>query len=244
MLRIERQPAYVLHERPYRETSLLLEVLTRDHGRVGLVARGVRSAKPRWSRGTIKPLQALELSWAGRGELGNLVGADPIGVPVPLAGDALLCALYVNELLSRLLARHDPHPAVFARYPSLLYELAGAGAASAQAWALRRFERDLLAELGYALPLEADEAGEVLEPQAQYSLDPERGALRWAGRGPAPALVSGAALVALAGDAAPSPELLRELKRALRALLRHHLGGRELGAWSLRPPATGGALSD
>jgi DNA repair protein RecO (recombination protein O) len=237
--RIERQPAYVLHERPYRETSVLLEALTRDHGRVGLVARGVRSAKPRFSRGTLKPLQALELAWMGRGELGNLASADPVGVPVPLVGDGLLCALYLNELLARLLARNDPHPEVFARYSAVLYELAAAADAAAQAWALRRFERDLLAELGYALPLEADEAGRVLEPGAQYALDPERGALRWSGRGPAPLLVSGASLQALAGDVAPPVELLREIKRALRAVLRHHLGGRDLAAWSLRPPASG-----
>lgn len=239
MQRIDRQPAWVLHERPYRETSVLLEVLTRDHGRVGLVARGVRSAKPRFARGTVKPLQALELSWLGRGELGNLAGADPVGVPVPLAGDGLLCALYLNELLARLLARNDPHPDVFARYASVLYELAAAGDALGQAWALRRFERDLLAGLGYALPLDEDEQGQVLEPAAQYAIDPERGALRWSGRGPEPLLVSGAALRALADDTAPAADVLRELKRTLRAVLRHHLGGRDLAAWSMRPPASG-----
>jgi DNA repair protein RecO (recombination protein O) len=243
MQRIERQPAWVLHERPYRETSLLLEVLTRDHGRVGLVARGVRSARPRFARGTVKPLQALELSWMGRGELGNLAGADPVGVPVPLAGEGLFCALYLNELLARLLARNDPHPEVFARYAGVLYELAAAGDPFAQAWALRRFERDLLAGLGYALPLDEDDAGRVLEPAALYAIDPERGALRWSGHGPAPLLVSGAALHALAGEETPGLDVLRELKRTLRAVLRHHLGGRDLAAWSLRPPA-GPTLSD
>lgn len=244
MQRVDRQPAYILHERPFRETSMLLEVLTRDHGRVGLVARGVRSARPRFARGTLKPLQALELSWAGRGELGSVAGADPVGVPVPLVGEGLLCALYLNELLARVLARNDPQPEVFARYAGVLFELAGAADQAAQAWALRRFERDLLAALGYALPLDADEDGRVLEAAARYAIDPERGARRWMGSGPpASMLVSGAALRALADDRMPPVDALRELKRALRAALRHHLGGRELAAWSLQPPPAG-ALSD
>jgi DNA repair protein RecO (recombination protein O) len=233
--RIERQPAFVLHERPYRETSVLLEVLTRDHGRVGLVARGVRAAKPRFPRGTLKPLQALELSWQGRGELGTLVAADPVGTPVPLAGEGAFCALYVNELLTRLLARNDPHPAAFARYSGVLFDLAGAADVAAQAWILRRFERDLLAELGYALRLAVDVDGEPLDPSASYSIDPELGPIAWARRRIPPA-VGGAALIAMAGDAAPAPALLREVRDAMRGILRHHLGGRELAAWSLRMP--------
>jgi DNA repair protein RecO (recombination protein O) len=233
--RIERQPAYVLHERPYRETSVLLELLTRDHGRIGLVARGVRAAKPRFPRGTLKPLQALEVSWQGRGELGNLTGADPVGTPVPLVGDASFCALYLNELLTRMLARHDPHPGVFARYAGVLFELAGA-AREAHAWILRRFERDLLDEIGYGLALDAAADGHPLDPDARYSLDPERGAVAWAQR-PVPPQIGGAALRALAAGSAPDAAALRELRVAMRALLRHHLGGRELTAWSLRLPA-------
>jgi DNA repair protein RecO (recombination protein O) len=233
--RIERQPAFVLHERPYRETSVLLEVLTRDHGRVGLVARGVRAAKPRFPRGTLKPLQALELSWQGRGELGTLFAADPVGTPVPLAGEGAFCALYVNELLARLLARNDPHPAAFARYSGVLFDLAGAADVAAQAWVLRRFERDLLAELGYGLALALDADGLPLDPAGRYSIDPEVGPVAWPRRPIAPA-VSGMALLAMAADEAPAPTLLREIRDAMRGVLRHHLGGRELAAWSLRMP--------
>jgi DNA repair protein RecO (recombination protein O) len=232
--RIDRQPAYVLHERPYRETSVLLELLTRDHGRIGLVARGVRAAKPRFPRGTLKPLQALEVSWQGRGELGNLTGADPVGPPVPLVGEATFCALYLNELLTRLLARHDPHPGVFARYAGVLFELAGA-AREAQSWVLRRFERDLLDEIGYGLALDGTADGGPLDPAARYSIDPERGAVEWSRR-PVPPAVGGAALLALGAGSTPDLAGLRELRHAMRALLRHHLGGRELTAWSLRLP--------
>jgi DNA repair protein RecO (recombination protein O) len=240
--RIERQPAFVLHERAYRETSVLLEVLSRDHGRVGLVARGMRSAKPRWPRGTVKPLQALELSWQGRGELANLTGADAVGTPLPLVGEAALCALYLNELLTRILARGDPHPEVFARYSGVLFELAAADAAHC-GWILRRFERDLLEALGYALQLQVDADGMAIDAATQYSIDPERGPLRWQTRPLAPA-IEGAALLALAGDERPDVAQLRSLRRMMRALLRHHLGGRELAAWSMRAPAAISARPD
>jgi len=233
-MRIEHQPAYILHERPYRETSVLLEVLTRDHGRVGLVARGVRSAKPRMARGTLAPLVALELDWQGRGELGSLVRAEASGPSLPLAGEALMCALYVNELLARLLQRQDPHPEVFERYADLLRELATPG--TPLAWLLRRFERDLLALLGYALELaqEAD-TGTPLQADAPYSYDPERGPLPWALRPVAPR-VAGAALLALAGDVPPDAATAREQRRLMRSVLLHHLGGRELAAWRVLAP--------
>jgi DNA repair protein RecO (recombination protein O) len=156
---------------------------------------------------------------------------------VPLVGEAALCALYLNELLMRLLARHDPHPGVFQRYSQVLFELAGAGT-DGHAWVLRRFERDLLAELGYALVWETDVDGADVDASRRYVIDPERG--------PAPCdpmrssgAVSGAALLALTREQSPSGELLRELRRMLRVVLRHHLGGRDLAAWSIRPPRLG-----
>ena len=237
MLRVDGQPAYVLHDRPYRETSLLLEVLTRDHGRVGLVARGVRSARPRIPRSLLKPLVALELGWTGQGELGTLVAAEATATPVRLQGRALWSALYLNELMVRLLARHDPHPGIHQRYGECLAELA---AGDGLAWTLRRFERDVLGELGYGMQLEFEPGhARELEPGATYSYDPERGPLAWSARPLAPA-VHGAALLALAGDACPDAAGLAELRRLMRAVLRHHLGGRDLNAWRMRAPSTEG----
>lgn len=226
---VEQQPAYVLHERPYRETSLLIETLTRDHGRVGLVARGVRKEKPRYARGTLAPMQPVLLSWAGRGELVTLTGADAAGLGVTLAGEALVSALYLNELLVRLLARNDPHPELFDRYATCLAELAGG---SPIAWTLRRFERDLLAELGYALLLELDAHGRAVAPAQDYSYDPERGPIPWAER-PMPPGVKGSALLALTGDDAPVETEARALRVLMRHVLRHYLGGRDLNAWRL-----------
>ena len=228
MLRAEDQPAFVLHQRPYRETSVLLEVLTRDHGRVGLLARGLRTERPRYPRGLLSPFVALRLSFAGRGELMTLSGAEPAGTPLALSGQALLGGLYVNELLVRLLQRHDPHPDLLVRYAQLLEELAGGAELD---WSLRRFERDLLGSLGFA-PLLTEVAGHAGPVHAEqgYSYDPERGPVPY-GERPVPPRVSGKALLALAEDAVPELELRRELRSLMRAVLRHHLGGRELNAW-------------
>ena len=95
-MRVRQQPAYVLHARPWRETSLLLEWLTREHGRIGLVAGGVRGARPRGGgRAVLEPFHLLALDFLLRGELGTLTAVEA-GVPLPLAGDALLAGLYLN----------------------------------------------------------------------------------------------------------------------------------------------------
>jgi len=229
-VRIENQPAWVLHERPYRETSLLVEAFTRDYGRVGLVARSVRSARPRIARANLEPMVPLVLSWSGRGELATLSAAEPVGPALRPRGEALLGALYLNELLVRLLPRADAHPELFARYGVCLVELAEG---LSPAWALRRFERDALAELGYALELARDaERGAPLDPAEVYSYDPERGPVSWAARPLAPR-VTGGVLLALARDDEPEAEALRAMRGTMRAILRHHLGGRELNAWRM-----------
>src|SRR5690625_3995414 len=158
---IDQQPAYILHSRPYRETSLLLECLTRDHGRVGMVARGVRRARARVSLSTLQAFQSLALAFSLRGELGTLRTAEPAGCPVRLTGTALLAGLYVNELVVRLSVRQDPLPGLYDVYARTVRELAGG---NSHGWTLRRFERDFLQQSGYALQLEqdADDGGPVV----------------------------------------------------------------------------------
>ena len=95
-MRIEEQPAFILHARAWRETSLLIEAFTREHGRVGLVARGVRGARSRFARASLQPLQPLLLGWSARGELGTLTSAEQTGSPWRLSGDALIAGMYVN----------------------------------------------------------------------------------------------------------------------------------------------------
>jgi DNA repair protein RecO (recombination protein O) len=229
-MRITRQPAYILHSRAWRETSLLLEAFTRDHGRVGLVARGVRSPRARLPRSALEPLQALQLGWSGRGELQTLTAAEPAGNPPALRGDTLLSAMYVNELMVRLTARGDSNPALFDRYAALLDELP---ATRSLAWSLRRFERDLLAATGYALQLDTEAAtGAPVEPAQTYDYIPEAGPIVATGSTGGGVRVRGSALLALVVDATPpDPEDLAALRRLMRMLIGVQVGDRGLQSW-------------
>ena len=229
-MRVEGQPGFVLHARPWRETSLLLEVLSRDFGRVGLVARGVRGARSRVPRALLQPLTPLSLDWSGQGELATLAAAETAGAPFAVTGDALLCSLYLNELVSRLLPRHDPHPGVYEGYLETLQRLRDA---VAPAWHLRRFERDLLADLGYGLVLEheADSAAAIVA-EGEYAYRLDSGPVRWRSANDGLKL-RGRALLALAADREPAAEDLVALRRLLRALIAHHLDGPGLRAWSM-----------
>ena len=227
-MRIDQQPAFVLHARPYRETSLLIEAFSRDHGRVGLVARGVRRERSRLPRGVLQPLQPLLLSWVARGELGTLTGAEAASAPFTLAGDALLAAMYLNEFVLRLGMRSDAHIRAFAAYAQCLARLAED---ADMAWTLRRFERDFLADIGYALALTHTVAGAAIEAAVDYCYDPDSGASEWRDGTGWPRL-SGAALLALERDERPTGDQLAQLRRLVRAIVRHLLGG-ELNAWAL-----------
>jgi len=227
-MRFENQPAFILHARPWRETSLLLEAFTRDQGRVGLVARGVRSARSRLPRASLQPLQPLLLDWTARGELGTLTAAEPTGTRWRITGDALIAGMYVNELVLRLTSRNDAHPAAFAAYTECLVRLAEE---SDIAWTLRRFERDLLADLGYALMLDAASSGEPIDPDATYGYAAEAGPIAWREGSHLPR-VSGAALIALDRGEKPAPAALEELRRLMRTIVRDLAGG-DLNAWTL-----------
>ncbi|SDD19552.1 DNA repair protein RecO [Aquimonas voraii] len=225
--RVEGEPAYVLHARPFRETSQLLEVFSAGHGRMGLLARGAKGGKGGGRAALLQPFSPLILCWQGRGELPQLVDAEPAGPSPRLLGDALMAGFYANELLVQLLNRGEAHPALFARYALLLSQLA----AGDLAWPLRCFERDLLMAIGFELPLEADHAGQPIEPAARYRWLGEAGALRLGIAEQAG--IAGAALLALRGDEAPPEALLPPLRRLLREELKRHLHGRSLRSWGL-----------
>jgi len=245
-MRISGERAYVLHARPWRETSLLVELLTAAHGRVGAVARGVTGAKQQARRAALQPWQHIEFDALPKGELWTLARWEAVDAAPRHLGAAALAGFYVHELLLRLLPRQDAAPEVFARYATLRGELATPAsalkaahtgpalsgvAALPLAWTLRRFERDLLDALGLGLPWGEAADGGALDPAARYRLDPEHGA--WRDRSHAPDSLRGSALLALANDRLPPPEELAELRRGLRAVLAHHLGARPLKAWGL-----------
>src|SRR5215469_10924426 len=117
--RINLAPAYILHHRPYRDTSRILEVITRDHGRLSLFARGVRGPKAKLAS-ILQPFQMLLLSWSGRGDAAQLTGAESAQPAPPLPAACLMAAFYLNELLMKLTTRHDPLPALFDTYHETL----------------------------------------------------------------------------------------------------------------------------
>ena len=226
-MRLEQQPAYVLHARPYRETSLLLECLTREHGRLGVVARGVRGERARLRRAQLEPFQPLAMDLLLRGEMATLTAIEAVGASVRLSGDAGLAGLYLNELMVRLTGRQDPFPLLFDAYAQTLVRLA---AGESLAWSLRRFERDLLEAIGYGLQLRHDsDTGEALAPEASYRYLVEQGAVRCAA-GSTHAL-RGSDLLALEQDEMPDNVGLKALRDMMREIIRFHLGGGELRAW-------------
>lgn len=229
-------PAYVLHARPYRETSLLVELLTPEQGRIGAIARGVRSARAQPLRAALQPLQPLAVTLRGRGELPLLASAEVQGRAAALVGDRLLAAFYLNELLVRLLPRQEPQPVLFWRYAACLGELAET---TSLGWTLRRFERDLLDALGYALQLDVEADGcSPISADGCYRYQAGHGAI--AVREGTPGTVAGAALLALRDDDPAPPEQLTALRRLLRGQLAELLGGRELQSWHLLAELPGG----
>lgn len=213
--------AYVVHRRSYRETSLLVDVFSRDQGLLRVLAKGVRRGKSSKAC-LLQPFAALGLAWTGRGDLPVLVEVESIRRH-GLTGSAVLCGLYLNELLVRLLPVGDPHPALFAAYGETLERLARGGG---QEPLLRGFELLLLEELGYAPPLE-HEGGSGLPVLAEryYDYRPEHGPVPCP---PHPQAFRGTTLLALSARGLADAEQLREAKRVMRLIIGHALGGKPL----------------
>ncbi len=224
MHRISLQSAYVLHTRAYRESSLLADVLTRDAGRLTVVARGVQGRRSRY-RGLLQPFKHLRLSCQGRGELHTLTGLEETGAMSLPAGRALYCGLYLNELIMRLLHRHDPHPGLFDAYQTALSQL---GRLEALPRALRLFEKRLLRELGYGLLLDREaESGRKIEPELVYDYNVEAGPVRSAVQD-ARIPIRGASLLSLENDQLRDATSLNECRHLMRQVLQYYLGDRPL----------------
>lgn len=230
--RVTDEPAYVLHRYDWSESSLILEVFTRRHGRVALVAKGARRPTSNF-RPVLLPLQSLRLSFGGDAEIRTLKSAEWGGGSVMPTGEALLSGCYLNELLMRLLARDDPHPVLFDTYATTVQVLA-AGASATLSPALRAFELLLLRELGVLPTLDRQTLTLApLQADQRYALLPEAGLCLLTDGDDRPALVGQEWLrlqVAL-DDPAPVLSTLRvcadheaALKPQLRALLHYHCG--------------------
>lgn len=222
MSRIDREPVFVLHRRAWRETSLIIELLSREHGRIAGIARAARRAKSAFF-GLTEPFRMLDASWTRRGEMATLTGLEPAGPARRLSGRAMWCGLYANELILRLTPRDDPDPVIFDAYARLLPELM---IPTRQSNALRRFELALLHALGVAPDLATcGESGDTVAAGMRYRVDPVVGPV------PVPEHqegVLGSVLLALAGDQDVPAQDAPAALRLLRKLIEHQLDGRAL----------------
>jgi DNA repair protein RecO (recombination protein O) len=218
------EPAYVLHQRPYRNSSLIIDCLTAGHGRQSLVARGARRPESR-QRSLLQAFRPLRLSWVSRGEMGSLTLVEPASPARELSGDGLMAGFYLNELLIRLVPRGDQSDAIFSCYSSCLGRLATAENAAP---ALRQFELELLEAIGYRVDLASDcRTGEPIAPDRHYTVEHE-GGLTASGEHSRMEHYSGRHLIALREHRFDDAEVLRAARQLLGGLLRRHLGERPL----------------
>jgi len=225
--RVDGEAAFVLHTYPFRETSLIVEAFSRDHGRVALVARGAR--RPRSAmRGLLMAFQPLELGWFGHGEMRTLAKVEWVGGQPLLRAQALILGYYMNELLLKLMPRDDAHPALFQAYVEAVHALAIGEDSQAS---LRRFEKTLLKELGYGLTLDREAGSErPIVPQKRYAYIVERGPVPSSGSEHETESFTGRALLAMAQDDFSEVETLAQAKQLMRTLIHHYLGGQRLSS--------------
>lgn len=220
----ELEAAFVLHRRPYRETSLIVDFLTLNHGRLSAVARGAGRAGNRW-QAELQPFHPLRVSWRGRQPLKTLTGSESTAPALLLTGNRLFCGFYLNELLQRLLTEAEPAPGLFSAYLDALEKLAGADEGLEPV--LRRFEQRLAAELGFGISWgQAMDTGSEVHESNRYGFDPARGVLEME-RGIL-GDIPGWQLRALSGDDLSDPRVLKTAKHLMRHLMDHLLQGRPL----------------
>ncbi len=221
--RVLLAPGYILHHRPYRDTSRILEVLVRDHGRLTLFARGVRGPKPRFG-GVLQPFDLLLLSFQVGREAGQLTGAESAESAVPLPAGSLMAGFYLNELLLKLTTRHDPMAEVFDHYRRALSGLRSGGRVEA---VLRVFEKRLLEAVGYGVDLTSEaRTGTAIEPGRFYRFRVSEGV--FPANGDEADAVAGESLLELAREELTEGRTLEDARRVLKAALAERLEGKEL----------------
>ncbi len=227
MTPIHLQPAYVLHRRPYRETSFLLDLFTPDHGRLSAIIKGARQTKS-GTQGLLQPFTPLLVSWAGRGEIMILTHSELHGETPRLYGECLFAGFYLNELLMALLEKWDAHPGIFTVYQQALTQLQGK---TLDQRVLRTFEKRLMEELGYGILPKSNVSRHNIESGRFYRFIPDQGFVPVSGGGAG--LFSGRSLLAIAEESWLDDEVIRDAKRLTRMILGPLLGSRQLNSRKL-----------
>ncbi len=227
-VRIQDQPAYILHHRAFRDTSQILDVITRDHGRLSLMSRGSRAAKSRL-KSILQPFRPLIIGWSGKGEMPTLIGAEPQAVKIlSLRGKALPSAFYINELTIKLLHKHDVYERVYLLYESVIRLLAEQHEIEP---VLRLFEKQLLEELGFGLNLSLDsETGDAILVDNIYAYYLEQGPVNLASVHDESYILklSGKSLLDLDANTLYSEQSLKDAKRLMRVILNFYLQGKPI----------------
>jgi len=227
-MRVQDQPAYILHHRAYRDTSQILELFSREHGRITVVSKGSRGAKSS-SRAVLQPFLPLLVSWSGKGEMPTLTGSEVTNhAPLKLHGNALPSAFYINELLIKLLHKHDVHEEVFDLYKNTLVLLQNIESLEKT---LRIFEIKLLKMLGFGMNLINDaETGEIVQSDKSYRYYVEHGPVLATNpeQDTRSLLITGATLIALEKDLLDSSEVLKEIKSLMRYVLSYYMEGKPI----------------
>ncbi|MEC7815304.1 MAG: DNA repair protein RecO [Pseudomonadota bacterium] len=238
----QQEPAYVLHRRPWRETSLLVDLFTLNHGRMSVIARGATGKKSPL-KAQLQPFQPLLVDWSGRSDLKTLGQVEVRAAPLVTRTRALYSGLYLNELLQRILPVADPHPTLFAAYIGALSELSEPGRGQDVEPVLRRFERAFAAALGYDFAWDtATDTGMPVRPGQVYGYDPVQGIVSSSVRDVRLSQLPGEALLALAEDDLNNEEARRTAKRVMRVLMDYLLQGKPLNSRTLflqTVPSTG-----
>jgi DNA repair protein RecO (recombination protein O) len=242
--RVQLQPAYVLHQRPYRDTSAIVEIFSEAYGRRALVAKGLKRPKSKL-KGLLQPFQPLLISWVGRSELGTLTDAELYTHSLAMKSKYLPGAFYLNELLLKLLHKDDPHSDIFISYHNTLDEfrqLSG-DAGDELLWqaCLRNFEIKLLRSIGYGLVLDHDVSSHLpVKADSQYEFILDRGpvlvdqlhtehnAITVSGQTLLMLSDQSRSLVAAKQNDSQSRQLFKEAKRLLRSVIDHQLGNKSL----------------
>lgn len=232
--RVSLQAAFILHGRDFRDTSRLLDIFTQDYGRITLVAKGARSPRSKL-QGILQPFTPLIISWSGKGDVQTLTGAESDKTSINLSGKQVMSGYYINELLQRLMTSHDPHPELYSVYKETLESFIK----DDEELVLRRFEKHLLAEIGYGLNLDSEsDSGLKLSKDEQYYYDIEKGPVKVndsydrddiAGE----LILSGQTLLDLSQEKFSSSQTQKEAKQLMRIILNHHLGDKPLKTRSL-----------
>lgn len=224
-MRVQKEPGFVIHTRPYSETSLYVELFSRNYGRLTAIAKGARRQKSKF-RSALLPFRQLQIGWSGKGEIPILTLAEPAESWAEIRGQSALCGFYVNELVMKLLHRYDAHPGLFEDYANTMSRLRCDGGYED---ILRLFEKRLLSELGYAMNLDHEADGRRgIDASRRYRYIPHLGAVAENNGRKGGVPISGAALCALRDEIFHDESEMKECKRLMRTMISHQLDNRPL----------------